>query len=101
MPRANEADVPEKGIFERARARLMRTHHARPPFAQAPACLPPPLPTPFAHQMLVPQRFKPQTEVVPVAEQGYNLHDENLLGRTVGVALTTLLKRSLVAYAFG
>src|SRR5215510_2965482 len=47
----------------------------------------------------MPQWLKLQTEVVNVTEQRYNLHDENLLGWTVWVALTTLLKRSLVAYS--
>src|SRR3954466_13526451 len=76
----------------------MKADHDRHHLAQTHPRLAPSLPPPVAHQMLVPQRFKLQTEVVNVAEQGYNLHDENLLGRMVWVALITLLKRSLVAH---
>src|SRR5215470_10622644 len=90
--------VTEKVIFERAIARLVETHDDGHHFAQTQACLTPSLPTPIAEKLLSPQGLKPQTEVVNVTEQGYNLHDENLLGRTVWVALTTLLKRFLVAY---
>jgi hypothetical protein len=58
----------------------MKTHYDGHDLAQTQPLLAPPLPTPVAHQMLLPQGLKRQTEVVKVAEQGYNLHDENLLG---------------------
>jgi hypothetical protein len=49
--------------------------------------------------MLVPHGLKSQTEVVNVTEKRYDLHNENLLGYGVLVALTTVLKRFLVAYS--
>jgi hypothetical protein len=49
--------------------------------------------------MLPPGRLKLRTEVVNVTEQRYDLHHESLLGHEVLVALTTVLKRFLVAYA--
>src|SRR5262245_23505702 len=91
--------VPQEIILERAVARLMKTHDDRHHFAQTHARLAPLLPTPFAHQTLLPQRLKPQTEVFNVTEQRYNLHDEDRLGWTVLVGVIVLLKRSLVAYS--
>jgi transposase len=49
--------------------------------------------------LLVPRGLKLQTKVVNVTKKRYDLHHENLLGRGVLVALTTVLKRSLVSYA--
>src|SRR5689334_21298191 len=90
--------IAQEIILERTVARLMKTHYDCHHFAQTHARLAPPLTPPCAKQMLMPQRLKLQTEVVNVTEQRYNLHDENLLGRIVWVALATLLKRSLVAH---
>jgi hypothetical protein len=77
----------------------MEAHHERPHFPQAQPLLAPAVATPLGYQVLLPGRLKPQTEVVNVAEQRYKLHHENLLGRAVWVALTTVLKRFLVAYS--
>src|SRR5215204_5540613 len=54
---------------------------------------------PLGHQSLVPRGLKLQTKVVNVTKKRYDLHNENLLGRGVLVALTTVLKRSLVSYS--
>jgi hypothetical protein len=76
----------------------MKAHRDRHHFTQTQARLSPPLAPPLADQVLLSDRLKPQTEVVKITEQRYNLHNENLLGEAVLVALTTVLKRSLVSY---
>jgi hypothetical protein len=78
----------------------MKAHHNRHHFAQTYPLRSPPLAALCGYQVPLPQGLKLQTEAVNVTEQRYNLHNENPLGHEVLVALTTVLKRFLVAYSF-
>jgi hypothetical protein len=77
----------------------VKAHDDRHHFTQTAPLLSPAVTTPCREQVLPPGGRKLQTEVVNVAEQRYNLHNENPLGHEVSVALTIVLKGFLVAHS--